>query len=191
MAIAAVPAWTSLGVLPPVNPVSPTATDRAPYEVSLSELVLRFNTSPERHAILEGFLDFRQALQNLGFIRGYQWLDGSFLEDVESLERRPPRDLDVVTFYDMPTGQTQRTLIAANPGLFTPSDTKRKFRVDAYFVQLDGTPARVLVRSAAYWYSMWSHRRDGLWKGYLQVDLGTGDDPVARASLTSAAGGQP
>ncbi|MDA1231040.1 MAG: hypothetical protein O2856_09720 [Planctomycetota bacterium] len=30
---------------------------------------------------------------------GFQWLDGSFLEDIELGDGRPPRDLDVVTVY--------------------------------------------------------------------------------------------
>lgn len=153
--------------------------------------MLHFNTSPERQTILAGFLDFRLALQQRGLVHGFQWLDESFLEDVESVERRAPRDLDVVTFYDMPVGQTQRTLFADNAALFDPKETKHAFRVDAYFVQLDGTAPSVLVRKTAYWYSMWSHRRDGQWKGYLQIDLGAGEDPAARAALATAAGGQP
>lgn len=28
-----------------------------------------------------------------------------------------------------------------------------------------------LIRKATYWYSMWSHRRNQAWKGYLEVDL--------------------
>ena len=53
-------------------------------------------------AILDGFLRFRELLTQAGFVSGFQWVDGSFLENVEMLENRPPNDLDVVTFYIPP-----------------------------------------------------------------------------------------
>src|SRR5690606_3212200 len=90
------------GVLPPVNPDNPTGPDRSPYQVSLVDLVLRFGTSPKRREILDGLLRFREQLHNLGLVTGFQWLDGSFLEEVELLEQRPPHDIDVVTFVEPP-----------------------------------------------------------------------------------------
>ena len=42
------------------------------------------------------------------------------------------------------------------------------------------------VRWISYWYSMWSHRRDGLWKGFVQVDLDSAQDPAALQLLTQA-----
>jgi hypothetical protein len=42
------------------------------------------------------------------------------------------------------------------------------------------------VRWISYWYSMWSHRRDGLWKGFVQVDLDSAQDPAAFQLLTQA-----
>jgi hypothetical protein len=30
--------------------------------------------------------------------QGFQWLDGSFAEQIELLEGRPPKDIDVVSF---------------------------------------------------------------------------------------------
>ena len=33
-------------------------------------------------------------------------------------------------------------------------------------------------------YSLWSHRRNGQWKGYLQIDLSPIDDTVAEANLS-------
>lgn len=188
-----IPSWTASGVLPPINPAAPTSVDRSPYEVSLTDLILHYNTSSDRQAILTGLLDFRQALHAIGLVQGFQWLDGSFLENVEATEKRAPRDIDVVTFYHMPVGQTQAGLLLQNKPLFTPRDTKVTFHVDAYFVQLDASAPGTLVSSAAYWYSMWSHRRSGDWKGYLRIDLSPTDDQVARANVISPQpqGGQP
>ena len=105
------PHWSNAGVLPPVRPnhlgYSP---DRSPYAVSLLTLVERFSTTPERIKILQGFLQFRACLHELGVTSGFQWLDGSFMEQVELLESRSPNDIDVVTFFELSEGQTQRTL---------------------------------------------------------------------------------
>lgn len=192
MSVTAIPSWTASGVLPPINAASPTSTDRSPYSVSLTDLILHFNTSPERQAILAGLLDFRRALHDIGLGQGFQWLDGSFLEDVESTENRAPRDIDVVTFFHLPAGQTQASLLAQNRPLFDHRETKTQYHVDAYFVQLDGGAPEPLIARAIYWYSLWSHRRSGDWKGYLRVDLAPNDDQAARANLVSpqGAGGQ-
>jgi len=193
MTVTAIPSWTASGVLPPINPVSPASTDRSPYEVSLTDLILHFNTTAERQSILMGFLDYRRALHELGLEHGFQWLDGSFLEHVEATESRAPRDIDVVTFFHLPAGQTQLSLLAQNRPLFVPQETKARYHVDAYFVQLDGGAPEPLVSSATYWYSMWSHRRSGDWKGYLRIDLSSNDEQAARANLISpqGQGGQP
>ena len=95
----AIPAWNALGLLPPIDPTTPTAVERSPYPVSLKDLVLRFGTSPERKAILTGFLEYRAILHQFGVQHGFQWLDGSFMEEIEILEGRPPMDLDVVPLF--------------------------------------------------------------------------------------------
>ncbi len=188
MRVTAIPSWTASGVLPPINPASPAATDRSPYGVSLTDLILRFNTSPERQSILTGLLNFRNALHGVGLAHGFQWLNGSFLEHIEATEARAPRDIDVVTFFHMPSGQTQASLLQLNRSLFVPQETKSQFHVDAYFVQLDGGAPELLVSNAVYWYSMWSHRRSGDWKGYIHIDLSPSDDQAARANLISTQG---
>lgn len=181
MSPAAIPAWTPDGLLPPIgsDPVSP---DRSPYRVALVDFVERFATSPARTAILDGLLRYRAALHAAGLVSGLQWLDGSFLEDIETHTGRPPRDVDVVTFYQRPNGQTPADLLAAAPSLFDPRVAKSNYGVDAYTVDL-AWPQQRMVRVAAYWYSMWSHRRDLVWKGYLEVDLAPDHDQDAAARL--------
>lgn len=188
-----IPQWTSQGVLPPVNSVAPTAADRSPYPVTLTDLVLRYATSQARNRILRGFLEFRAALHSARLDKGFQWVDGSFLEDVQMIEGREPRDVDVVTFFHLPDGQTQEDLVRNSPRLFNPVDTKADYRVDAYFVQLNGNAPEPLVGQSAYWYSLWSHRRNGQWKGYLQIELSSANDQVAQANLEkmTSQGGQP
>src|SRR5260370_40008152 len=93
-----IPDWNALGLLPPIDPEVPTSPERSPYPVSLKDLVMRFATTQERKAILIGFLNYRAILHRFGATEGFQWLDGSFMEEVEVLERRAPKDIDVVSF---------------------------------------------------------------------------------------------
>ena len=183
MIMVPIPPWNAAGVIPPINPISPTSAKRSPYFVSLSDVVLHFGASADRRAILDGFLRYRQRLHAAGLVSGFQWLDGSFLEQVELLDGRPPKDLDVVTFFHLPPGATQSDVQARAPEAFPLTraewaNVKAVFRVDPYYVDLDKPPER-LVRSSTYWYSMWSHRRDASWKGCLQIDLGAAEDATA------------
>ena len=187
MTTASIPNWNAQGVIPPLHSENPTSAERSPYIVSLTDLVLRFGTTDKRQTILSGLLQFRAALHQAGLTSGFQWVDGSFLEHIEQMERRDPGDIDVVTFYHLPDGQTQTSLSQVQPNLFNPRQTKVDFQVDGYFVHLLPAEPETLVRKATYWYSLWSHRRDSLWKGYLQVDLAPADDAAAKASLDAMA----
>lgn len=178
------PNWNGVGVLPPVRPDMPgNSPERSPYRVPLAGFVHRFATSPKRMTILDGLLKFRAKLHELGIISGFQWLDGSFLEQIELLENRSPHDIDVVTFFAMPAGENQRSLLQKSGSLFDQKTLKKLYSVDGYFSEL-GRPVDALqVQSITYWYSMWSHRRDGLWKGFVQLDLNPLQDVDARAIL--------
>jgi hypothetical protein len=151
--------------------------------------VLDFAVSAERVQILHGLLNYRAALHALGLVEGFQWLDGSFFEYIEMIERRPPGDIDVVTFHTMPQGHTQMTLKQANPGLFPFNAAERTalkdaFHVDAFTQSLASKPETLVGRSA-YWYSVWSHRRDMAWKGYVEVDLAPTEDAATVAALAA------
>jgi hypothetical protein len=176
----AIPAWNALGLLPPIDSELPTSPERSPYPVKLLDVVMRFSTSPERRSVLTGFLDYRAALHQIGICAGFQWLDGSFLEDVETLERRAPRDMDVVTFMHTPASYAAADLAALDH-----DGVKARFQVDAFLVELDEVALGELVFYSAYWYSMWSHRRNQAWKGFLQIDLAASDDAQARQWLAN------
>lgn len=94
-----IPAFTIDGVLPPyVGPAGPAGAveDLSPYTVTAIEVVTTLGFTDEHRAILLGWLRHRAALRAIGFDRGFQWLDGSFVEQKE------PRDLDVVAFLYRP-----------------------------------------------------------------------------------------
>jgi hypothetical protein len=185
-----IPSWNAEGLLPPADAADPTSANRAPYPVALSDFVLRFCTSPERRAILTGFLDYRAALHALGLSSGFQWVDGSFVEHVEAGARsRPPADVDVVNFCPLPPGRSEEDLVSQAPELFPSTyeelkTLKTQFKVDGYTVILD-QPAENLVDRSAYWYGLWAHQRETFkWKGFLQLDLGPAEDAAARLLLS-------
>ncbi|MBF0311758.1 MAG: hypothetical protein HQL56_19780 [Magnetococcales bacterium] len=169
---AVLPPWNEQGVLPPVD----VEDNRSPYQVSLWRFVARFNTSAERQSILKGLLNYRKELHAAGLVQGFQWVDGSFVENVERLEGRPPRDLDVVTFFDLPSGWDQRALRGKFPNLFDRDRVKSSHSVDAYYQLRKGSDLDRLIEQTTYWYGHLSHRRDDRWKGFIQVDLSPEED---------------
>jgi hypothetical protein len=179
-----IPSWNIQGVLSPIdfsNPIS--RINRSPYEAGLDDLVSRFGTSSERLSLLNDLLSFRSGLHKVGLVQVFQWLDGSFLESIETLEKRSPNDIDVVTFYHLPKGESQQSFKAKYPELLRRNYNKNNYRMDAFFIDLNGGIPEKLVSDSAYWYSVWSHRRNAHWKGYLQIDLSPTDDHIARDDL--------
>lgn len=178
-----IPDFDIHGVVPPVRPGAlGHSPDRAPYLTDMLAFCQRFGGSSERRAILRGLLELREALRVVDIGGGLQWLDGSFAEDVERLQDRPPNDIDVVTFCAFGTTQKQEQLLRQIPEMFEPARAKSIYKVDHYFVQTDALNDPVLrsvalTRSAAYWYSMWSHQRDTRqWKGFVEISLNSNDD---------------
>lgn len=175
-----IPSFSASMVLPPFvgdNPGVRAAT--SPYKVTMLDLVKRFATSPDRVALLKGLLSYRRALLDSGIVDGFQWLDGSFVEDVERLRKRSPRDIDLVTFASRPAasfGPDQYQWIEANGQLFDREKTKEKFCCDAFFIDLQKRPD-LLVDDTRYWFGLFSHQRaTSLWKGMIQVPMQSNDD---------------
>lgn len=175
-----IPEWNNLGVLPPIRPgIQGHSNERSPYRVGINDVVEIFSFSEKRRMILTGLLDYRKALYQLGITQGFQWIDGSFVENVEAIENRIPNDLDVVTFFHLPYGMNQGKLLQQHGSLFMPDETKKAYQIDGYSCPLGDPMEKNQVRQILYWYSMWSHRRNGLWKGFLQVDLSPNEDELA------------
>lgn len=189
MASLDVPNWNAVGVIPPMDMSNPVGAYRSPYKTDIVKLVERYATSPQRIAILKGFINFRSELHKTGLTDGFQWVDGSFNENVEITENRAPNDIDVVTFFTLPTNETQQRVVSRNPDLFLPQQAKwrkNNFKVDSYLQSLQ-VPNDKLVERTVYWYSMWSHRRDLTWKGFLQITLDPILDKEAKALLDTMA----
>ena len=174
-----IPELNDIRVLPPFVGRPTSTMDRSPYPAILAEVVDRFGDSPERRSLLFGLLDHRAELHQAGLVSGFQWIDGSFIEDIKWLEDREPRDLDVVTFYHLPDGGTEE------PSLGPLRAEAGRRRIHAHFVPMDPAKLEDVVAASAYWSSLWGHRRDRQWKGYLQVDLSRDEDEDARRALVA------
>ena len=85
-------------LLPANNPDAPASRggyDRSPYRVSLAEFAIKFGASPRRLRLLSAFLEYRSELHSIGLVRGFQWVDGSFVENAEIRRGLPPNDIDL------------------------------------------------------------------------------------------------
>ena len=183
-----IPNFEASGVLPPFLGANPTkSAEQAPYKVSLDEFVEHFATSKERVNILEGFLNFRIQLKLKGITQGFQWLDGSFVEDVESVRGRPPKDIDIVTFASRPYGLDDigwRNFILNISLFFDANQSKAKYKCDHYYVDLQINPI-ALVSQTRYWFGLFSHQRaTSLWKGMLEVELADDEKPILSKLLS-------
>lgn len=174
-------------ILPPHlgDPTNPG--HHSPYRCTPEDVCVQLGHSGARAAILEGLLQLRQALFATGF-NGFQWLGGSFVENIETQELRDPGDVDVVTFISHPVARLDvDALIVTAPWLLDHDFVKATFHVDHYLFPLS-VPAEPIVELTRYWYGLFSHRRDREWKGMLRIEL---TDPNDDAAAFAALGGTP
>lgn len=178
--------WNIHGVIPPiVDTYNGASPNRSPYAISVLDFVQQYAFSSERHQILLKFLDYRQQVCQLGIQDGFQWVNGSFTENVERIKGRPPNDIDVVNFV-IPSNEINEEYLETHQYIFQPSTVKQVYQVDAYWVDLTYAyqDPRYLIEQTAYWYSMWSHQRDtNIWKGFYQIDFNLEEDNKARQWL--------
>ena len=135
---------------------------------------------------MNGLLDLRASFRSAGLREGFQWVDGSFVDD-PGHRTEEPKDIDVVTFFHLPPGETQQSFSTKNSPIFDASANKIRYGVHSYFVVLDPNNIAYMIDRTCYWNSFWSHDRESQWKGYLEIPLSSGDDEEAKAVLSNAA----
>lgn len=180
-----IPSFDHNNVVPPHLGDPTERSHLSPYPCTILELCHAFSFSKPRISILQKFVAFRQQLTALGVLYGFQWLDGSFLENIEASEKRPPKDLDVVTFYGGLSIEQQTIIRGSFPEFSNPALSKAKFQLDHYAVDFTFSPI-VTVEQTRYWLQLFTHNRNGIWKGMLSIPLNTPiDDQHAMDYLTS------
>jgi len=179
-----IPNFTIDGVVPPyigANGPGGASSDMTPYATTVLEVVQRFGTTLHRRAILRDWLQHRDDMRTHGINTGFQWIDGSFVED------KVPNDIDVVTFFYRPPNAPHAHQIFAlfnnYADVFRKPQVKLRLKLDALFIDLNSSP-EALVTGTSYWNGLFSHRRnDDLWKGMVRVPLDHGEDAAALAAL--------
>ena len=158
---------------------NPAVGNQSPYEAKSYEVVQVLGLSIKRCDILKGWLEHRSELRKLGFRSGFQWLDGSFVED------KSPNDIDIVIFHENQAAQNAK-IIGNNKEVFLPDFSKIKYKVDPYYVDIS-RPGESLIEQSSYWLNLFSHRRkDDLWKGMLKVRTNTPTDDKDAEKLLSS-----
>ena len=157
----------------------------------MSEIIGRFASSPRRRALLSGLLNYRQLLNGLGYVSGLQFINGSFVEDVENREGRDPNDIDVFSFLERPIRYRTDATLWRNVGfpewsnqIVNRSLNMTRFGLDTYAVAIDQISGLDFILATTYWSSLFAHKRmTHDWKGFLRVPIDFSDDVVARALL--------
>lgn len=183
------PTFNLSGVIPPYAAANPAVGGpRSPYMTNLSTVILQLGRNAARLTLISGLLKYRQAMSRAGITTGFQLIDGSFTEDCETLRGRPPNDIDVVTFAELPVASANvPAFVSAHQHLFDQTQTKAAYGCDAYFVDL-GKDRELLVEDSFYWYGLFSHQRvTHTWKGMLQIPL-VADDAIASGILAAQPG---
>ena len=171
-----IPDFDHNNVIPPF--IGNDATEygeNSPYLCTSLELCERFATSEDRKQILLGFINFRLALRNFGFTNGFQILDGSFLENIETSEQRSPKDLDLLTIYWGYDISFQQNINNNFPAFFNPEMAKQDYLLDHYFLDMYIPSA---IDQIFYWNQLFSHNRNLVWKGMLKIIVNTPEDDI-------------
>lgn len=169
-----IPDFTHDGVLPPHRGDPTTGSSMSPYFTDMESIINRFCTSSKRCAIMRGFINFRNAIYNCKILEGFLWINGSYTQHLS----REPNDIDVIAFVNLPKMDPAifMRLIEKNELHFGNTKfLKDKFHCDAYPVTMtynDGSfSADYLIRESCFWFGLFSHTREKLWKGILRVNL--------------------
>jgi len=177
MTVDLVPVFNMGGVLPPYAGDATSMNQRSPYDVTMGFLIARFGTSKVRLELLRGLIMYRRALYDAGFRVGYQWLDGSFVENTEVAKGQSPKDIDVVTLFRRPLRyQTDPARWSSEAGglfaeYFNRQTCMPKYKCDTFPIDLDKGSAAI-VDDVTYWFSLFSHQRvTSVWKGMLRLVL--------------------
>lgn len=191
-----IPPFSASGVLPAFIDASPTVpAKRSPYTTDMFQLVERFCTSAHRAKLLLGLNSYRRHLSEGGFASGYQWIDGSFVEDVETTRGRPPSDIDVVTLFNRPIkyqvsvdlwdSDYRATLHEA---YFSTQHMKPRYYCDTYSIDLDADQSS-LVDHTMYWGGLFTDIKGSTEKkGIVRVPLAS--DPMEFSAISIAIGGK-
>lgn len=176
-----IPPFDHNNVLPPYQGNNPTIKGCfSPYKSEILEFCQYFATNPERIEILKGFVKFRLECLKYGIQCGSQWIDGSFVENVEKSQNRAPHDIDVVTMFALTDLRMQVVIPKVFPAFVNTSLSKAQYMVDHYPCLVNENPFRT-IEYVKYWNQLFGHNRAGVWKGMVELPLYNDDNKDKQA----------
>lgn len=191
-----IPKFAQNGALPPFIDESPTdLAKRSPFGADIYQLIERFCTTKQRAELLKGLNAYRKHLFEGGFVTGYQWIDGSFVEDVETTRGRPPGDIDVVTLFSRPLKfqNDPESWIAEYSSVlhvkfFETRNMKPIYKCDTCSIDLEAGHTS-LVRDTMYWGGLFTDIRGSTEKkGIVSIPLM--GDPMEFTAVNNMIGGK-
>lgn len=147
----------------------------SPYKCTLIEVFEKFGITKKRIKILKGLYLFRRELNRHNITQGYQWLYGSFTENIEAAENRSPNDLDIATFYQNSSDIENKFLEKIFPEFICNKKSKAKYELDHSSYKVFASPPHFLtpVDIVSDLTQLYTHNRKGVWKGILRLELNT------------------
>jgi hypothetical protein len=157
----------------------------------MADITSALGRTGQRAKLIGGLLQYRDLIIGLGYQDGFQFIDGSFVEDVERRESRDPLDIDVFSFLVRPPKYRSDPNSWETTGfsewsneIVNRTQNKTRFGLDTYAIAVDQTPPLNVIKETIYWYSLFSHKRvTHEWKGFLCVTLDQADNAAAKALL--------
>jgi hypothetical protein len=189
-----IPPFDVRDLLPPFIGINATTQERSPYLVTMSEFAGAMGTTAERRQLLRNLIAYRAMLAQAGYVSGVQFVDGSFVENVEVAENRPPRDIDIFSIVNMqPSYRGDLQIWGPSEFPFWRNEVanhalnKQRFALDTYALLFEELQPMGLIQGVIYWYGLFSHQRGTLaWKGFVALVLDPAGDQAALAALGSA-----
>lgn len=187
-----VPAFDRRGMLPPFTGPDPTVSaERSPYHCSMSELCAVLGSSDHRKQLLKNLIAYRALIASGGYTNGLQFVDGSFVEDIERTEARNPKDIDVfsillppIQYRDNPEAWRAECLPFWESEIVDNAKNKGRYSIDCYALLPNFTDIASFMERSLYWYGLFSHKRlTHDWKGFIALPLNPADDQAALVSL--------
>lgn len=187
------PSFDLRGLLPPFLGADAATPARSPYWVTMPDLVAALGTTPHRRQLLRNLISYRALLAQDGYENGIQFIDGSFVENVETIASRDPSDIDVFSILSLPqiykidlSTWGAAGLLFWNQEIANRTLNKQRFKLDTYAVLLEDLMDRpkLFVDHIIYWYGLFSHQRDTFaWKGFAGLALDPASDQIALSML--------
>jgi Family of unknown function (DUF6932) len=172
--MSSIPQFNHNNVLPPHLGDPVDHGKLSPYPCTILELCKKFSTSKERIYLLKGLLNFRQRMTELNIINGFQWIDGSFVENIEISEKRPPNDIDIITLFGGLSTDDFELIEKDFPEFYNSDLSKEMFGLDHYPFDYCFSP-EICITYTSYWIQLFTHNRLGNWKGMLKLEINTPD----------------